>query len=75
MFDHEKLDVYRVAIKFVTWSYQLCKRLKGADRHARDQLLRASHSIPLNIAEGNGKLPSPDPADCAWFRAGVRGST
>ncbi|MBW1786829.1 MAG: four helix bundle protein, partial [Deltaproteobacteria bacterium] len=26
-----------------------------ADRHARDQLLRASQSIPQNIAEGNGK--------------------
>jgi four helix bundle protein len=30
------------------------------DRHARDQLLRASQSIPLNIAEGCGKLPSPE---------------
>lgn len=29
--------------------------LKGVDRHARDQLLRASQSISLNIAEGNGK--------------------
>jgi four helix bundle protein len=28
--------------------------LKAIDRHARDQLLRASQSIPLNIAEGNG---------------------
>jgi four helix bundle protein len=60
MFDHEKLDVYRVSIEFVKWSYSLCKGLKGADRHARDQLLRASQSIPLNIAEGNGKLPSAD---------------
>ena len=60
MFDHEKLDVYRVSIEFVTWSYRSCEDLKGADRHARDQLLRASQSIPLNIAEGNGKLPSAD---------------
>ena len=60
MFDHEKLDVYRVSIEFVTFAYRLCAELKGADRHARDQLLRASQSIPLNIAEGNGKLPSPD---------------
>ena len=34
--------------------------LKGIDRHARDQLLRASQSIPLNIAEGNGKGTSAD---------------
>ncbi|MFH0945232.1 MAG: four helix bundle protein [Planctomycetota bacterium] len=60
MFDHEKLDVYRVSIEFVTWSYRICRGLKGVDRHARDQLLRASQSIPLNIADGNGKLPSAD---------------
>lgn len=60
MFDHEKLDVYRVSIEFVTWAYGLCKTLEGPDRHAKDQLLRASQSIPLNIAEGNGKLPSLD---------------
>jgi four helix bundle protein len=59
-FDHEKLDVYQVSIAFVTWAYGLCGDLKGANRHARDQLLRASQSIPLNIAEGNGKLPSAD---------------
>jgi four helix bundle protein len=60
MFDHEKLDVYNVSIQFVGWSYILCKKLIGIDRHARDQLIRAAQSIPLNIAEGNGKLPSAD---------------
>lgn len=60
MFHHEKLDVYQVSISFVKWSYHLCKNLKGVDRHARDQLIRASQSIPLNIAEGCGKLPSAD---------------
>ena len=60
MFDHERLDVYRVSIEFVTWSYRLAKSLKGVDRHARDQLLRSSQSVPLNIAEGNGKLPSAE---------------
>ncbi len=60
MFDHEKLDVYRVSIDFAGWSHRLCSSLKGQDRHARDQLLRASQSISLNIAEGNGKLPSAD---------------
>ena len=29
--------------------------LGGCHRHARDQWLRAAQSIPLNIAEGNGK--------------------
>ena len=60
MLDHEKLDVYQLSLAFVSWSYDLCRQLKGMDRHARDQLLRASQSIPLNIAEGNGKLPTAD---------------
>ena len=59
-FGHEKLDVYRISLEYVTWAYQLAKRLKGADRHARDQLLRASQSIPQNIAEGNGKGTDAD---------------
>jgi four helix bundle protein len=53
-FGHEQLDVYRAAIEYVGWSHRLCERLK-AHRNAREQLLRASQSIPLNIAEGNGK--------------------
>jgi four helix bundle protein len=48
-FDHERLDVYRIA-----------KSLNGAERHARDQWLRAAQSIPLNIAEGNGKQSLKD---------------
>ena len=60
MFDHEKLDVYRLGVEFSAWAYALAKKLKGPDRNARDQLLRASQSIPLNIAEGNGKLTTPD---------------
>jgi four helix bundle protein len=60
VFGHEKLDVYRLALQFVVWSYRISKELQGIDRHARDQLLRASQSIPLNIAEGNGRRSSPD---------------
>ena len=59
-FGHEKLDVYRVSVQYAAWAYQAAKPLKGVDRHARDQLLRASQSIPLNIAEGNGKGTSAD---------------
>lgn len=36
------------------------EELGGAHRHARDQWLRASQSIPLNIAEGNGKSTEAD---------------
>ena len=58
-FGHEKLDVYQTSIEYVGWAYRLCESLKG-QRNARDQLLRASQSIPLNIAEGNGKATEGD---------------
>lgn len=54
-FGHDSLDVYKLSIRFVCDAFVLCKQLEGVDRHARDQLLRASQSIPLNNAEGNGK--------------------
>lgn len=60
VFDHEKLDVYRISLQYTAWAFQLAKRLSGPNRHARDQLLRASQSIPQNIAEGNGKRSGND---------------
>ncbi len=57
---HEKLDVYGLSIDYVSWVYEGSERLNGVHRHARDQWLRASQSIPLNIAEGNGKTSEPD---------------
>ncbi|MEL7498611.1 MAG: four helix bundle protein [Planctomycetota bacterium] len=60
IFDHDRLDVYRLAIDYVTESFKFAKGLKGSHRHARDQWFRASQSIPLNIAEGNGKRSLKD---------------
>ena len=57
---HEKLDVYRLAIGYVAWVYEKSATLEGVHRAARDQWLRASQSIPLNIAEGNGKTADAD---------------
>ena len=57
---HEKLDVYRLSLGYVAWVYQLAGTLNGVHRPARDQWLRASQSIPLNIAEGNGKTADAD---------------
>jgi len=57
---HEKLDVYRLAIGCVAWVFERSEKLNGVHRHARDQWLRASQSIPLNIAEGNGKTAEAD---------------
>ncbi len=58
--DHENLDVYRASLDFSVLAYELSRGLRGPDRHARDQLLRASQSITLNIAEGCGKIPSAE---------------
>ena len=57
---HEKLDVYRLSIGYVAWVYEKASKLNGVHRPARDQWLRASQSIPLNIAEGNGKTAEAD---------------
>ena len=59
-FDHERLDVYRLSIEYVAFSYHIAKDLSGVHRRARDQWLRAAQSIPLNIAEGNGKQSLKD---------------
>ena len=57
---HERLDVYRLAIGYVAWAHEKAATLEGVHRAARDQWLRASQSIPLNIAEGNGKTADAD---------------
>ena len=61
-FDHERLDVYRLSIDYVTRSFEASQPLEGLYRHARDQWLHAAQSIPLNIAEGNGKRSLKDRA-------------
>jgi len=60
-FDHEKLDVYRDAVAFCGWAGQFIVAI-SAKAAAKDQLDRASTSIALNIAEGNGKFSSKDRA-------------
>ena len=59
-FDHERLDVYRLSIDYVARSFEEVQPLEGLHRHARDQWLRAAQSIPLSIAEGNGKRSLKD---------------
>jgi four helix bundle protein len=62
--DHEKLEVYQASLALIAWLEPLLRRLpKGLA--VFDQLDRASTSIPLNIAEGNGKFTKPD--RCRYF--------
>ncbi len=60
IFDHNRLDVYRLSIDYLASSYGIAKELDRVDRHARDQWLRAAQSIRLNIAEGKGKRSDKD---------------
>ena len=60
-FDHEKLNVYQVSLVFNEWVGQLLPSIE-AKAAAKDQLDRAATSIPLNIAEGNGKFSKRDRA-------------
>ena len=60
IFDHDRLDVYRLSIEYVASSFAVARDLNGCHRRARDQWLRAAQSIPLNIAEGNGKRSLKD---------------
>jgi four helix bundle protein len=59
MFDHEKLDVYRLELQFIAWVALLIeeasKITSGRTGEIFDQLDRASLSSLLNTAEGNGK--------------------
>jgi four helix bundle protein len=70
MFDHEKLNAYQDSLAFIVWAEKILEKMpKGLA--VWDQLDRASTSISLNIAEGNGKFTSPD--RCRFFDT-ARGS-
>ncbi len=69
--DHEKLDVYRVAIEFLAWVGELLDgRLAGARYAAVKHLDEASQSIANNIAEGNGKRCLVDRGRCVDIARG-----
>jgi len=63
-FEHEKLEVYRKAIALVAWLAPILEEMTRIG-DVKDQLDRASISIALNIAEGNGKYSTKD--RCRFF--------
>ena len=71
-FDHEKLDVYQLAIDFVARANDIVENLPRGRGYLADQLQRAALSIVLNLAEGAGKF---SPKDKAAFYLRARGST
>jgi four helix bundle protein len=59
MFDHEKLDVYELELRFLTWVTQFLVDISGPtatpSRELITQLDRASLCALLNTAEGNDR--------------------
>ena len=62
-FDHEKLDVYQLELRFIAWVTPLFEEVKNCRRprtaEVCDHLDRGSLSALLNTAEGNGKRQRP----------------
>ena len=63
-FDHERLTVYQKSLQAVAAGGEILDRIPHR-MSAHDQLDRALTSIPLNIAEGNGKRTPKD--RCRFF--------
>jgi len=59
MFGHERLDAYRVGLEFLAWFNSVPGGAELSSRQFR-QIDKASTSIVLNIAEGNGRCLEPD---------------
>ena|SRR5881396_2370955 len=71
MLSFQKLDVYRCAIEFLSFSIEVSSQAARGNGPILDQLKRAATSIPLNIAEAAGRTGS---ADAARTYAIARGS-
>jgi four helix bundle protein len=64
LFDHEKLLVYQEALGFIRWLEPVLEKVPHSTA-VYGQLDRCSTSVPMNIAEGNGKYTAPD--RCKYF--------
>jgi type VI protein secretion system component VasK len=58
-FSHEKLHVYRAALRYLFWSHLLCQ-VHQVPAPVSSKLDAASTSILLNLAESNGKFAAKE---------------
>jgi four helix bundle protein len=72
-FDHEKLDVYQVAVILVVLIDEVVEHLPRGRAYLADQLLRAGTSVPLNIAEGAGEYSASE--KIRFYRMARRSAT
>ena len=72
-FDHEKLDVYKLAIEFVIIIEDIVKSIPKGRSYLVDQLQRAGTSTAFNIGEGAGEY-SPNEKS-RFYRVAKRSAT
>ena len=72
-FDHEKLDVYKIAFKFVMATESIINQLPKGRAYLIDQLQRAGSSVLLNIAEGAGEFSANE--KIRFYRMARRSAT
>lgn len=72
-YDHERLEVYGVAMEFLDWRKTALRRVPRGCENLVGQLTRASTSIALNIAEGAGEFSAAERVH--FFRIARRSST
>lgn len=68
-FSFENLEVYQRSIRFNAEIEDLLNQ-PGVTRTLADQLSRAALSVPLNIAEGNGRWHKGDKRQFFWIARG-----
>ena len=61
-FDHEGLRVYQLSLDLVESVDQFARNFIGLRQHLSWQIHRAATSVPLNIAESNGRFRRKDKA-------------
>ena len=64
-FNHEKLDVYQLAIELIASTVPIVKQLPRDCEYLADQLRRASFAIPLNIAQEYYARAKASTTECA----------
>jgi four helix bundle protein len=71
--DHEKLDVYRRALRLLEACDRVVELLPPGRSHVRNQVDRAAGSVVANIAEGAGELRPKEKA--RFYRMARRSAT
>lgn len=62
-FDFEKLEVYQLALEFLSELFKVYRRLpKDLQYSIGNNFIRAGLSVSNNLAEGSGKIPKKEKA-------------